>query len=478
MKVLHSKILIIILCLLPLIPLWYFEFLPLQDYPNHFARLQIMREYDHSDFYKEIFLIEPFRGISPIPNLTLDIFVNSFLPFLDVDSAMRLFISLYIIFYIFSLYLLAKELALDFSLLLLFNMPLIYSFFFHLGLLGFIFSIPFFLFGIYFLQRYERKRNPLYILLFGLFSLFVYITHLISFFVLCIVLFCYLLAKRFKTREKHYLLLAISPSIILTIGYIFSGTTKNVLMKISLTYKLHMLYITFSHLPLYPMIINSVLFLSAAYLILRNSFFHRNLFFYASVLIFTVYLILPFDGMSASNLYGRPFLYSLILLSLSMDAKAVRQIEFTRLMLVAVFFISFSWLVISFADFNKNFSTSCASLIQEKSRLLSVDATKHEGKIKPYLYSWGYFLKYREFFENNLISGMQQQIKYIRKPHIPDKPAKEHGRTDGSNSLAGLKESYDYVLLFGSDPNAESKLASISQRVCRDKMTSLYKITR
>lgn len=478
MKVLHSKILIIILCLLPLVPLWYFEFLPLQDYPNHFARLQIMREYDHSDFYRENFSIEPFRGISPIPNLTLDIFVNSFLPFLDVDTAMRLFISLYILFYIFSLYLLAKELALDFSLLLLFNMPLIYSFFFHLGLLGFIFSIPLFLFGIYFLQRYERKKNLLYILLFGLFSLFVYITHIISFFVLCVVLFCYLLAKRLTTKDIFYMLLAISPPVILTLNYIFSVTTKDALMKTSLAYKFHLLYSAFWHLPVSLIIINSALFVSAVYLMSRNSLIHRSAYFYAAALIFTAYLLLPFDGISGSYLYGRPFLYSLILLSLSMNAKEGRQFELTRLMLVSVFFISSSWLVISFADFNKNFSTRCAFSIQEKSRLLSVDATKYKEEIRSYWYSWGYFLRHREFLENNLISGIQQQIKYIRKPQKTDKNHDAYSKDKGNNPLAGLIESYDYVLLFGKDPKAEAKLDSISHRVCTDRMTGLYKITK
>jgi hypothetical protein len=51
---------------MPLIPVWYFDYLPLQDYPNHFARLSILSSYEHSDFYKNNFTLKPLEGTSPL----------------------------------------------------------------------------------------------------------------------------------------------------------------------------------------------------------------------------------------------------------------------------------------------------------------------------------------------------------------------------------------------------------------------------
>lgn len=476
MQLLRSKTFAIILCLVPLIPVWYFDYLPLQDYPNHFARLQIQRSYEGSEFYREHFTFEPFRGISPIPNLTLDIFVNSVFRFLDIESAMRLFVSLYIVLYLLGLYLLTKELGHDFSLLLMLNLPLMYSVFFHLGLLGFIFSIPIFLLSVYVLGKYEKSGSAAYIISFSLLSLFLYITHIISFFALVAVLICCFFAKKRRGMEYVSVLLAISPPVILTTSYLLSGTTKNMIMTTSLSHKLSMLSITFSHLPSLFMAMSSVLFIAAVFLILRNASFRGNRFFYAAVLIFTVYLILPFDGLGGSSLFGRPFLYSLILLSLSINTNDMQQFTLSRLMLTLVILISTSWHMISFADFNRNFSARCAPDMQEKSRLLSVDATRPEGRTRPYLNAWGYFTKHREFIENHLLSGIQQQIKYV------DTPRKTGNNRTGSahenNPLAVLQESYDYILFFGNDPEAVARLDSISQRVCADKLTSLYKITK
>lgn len=481
MTLLRSKVFVLVLCLLPLIPIWYFDYLPLQDYPNHLARLTILSDYEHSDFYKNNFSIKFFKGILPLPYLTLDIFVNKFLYFIDTDKAMKVFISLYIILYILSLYLLARHLKQDFALLMLINLPIIYSWCFYLGFLDFIFSIPLFLFSVWAIEKYEMNKNKLNIFLIGLLSILIYLTHIFTFFVFCIFLLCYLFTRRLNIREYIYLIAAISLSLFLGIKFglvcvpkiTISPFVKKFLGSFSI----------FFNLPLNLFVINSSLFACAIYIIMRNSSLHKKLYLTSSIVFLLVYLILP-RTVNGTEAYidVRALLFSLILVPFSLQIKNSRHVEFAKLVLIVVFFVSFSWLLISFSNLNKNFSTKCADQIERRSVILPVDATQPEGSlggITPYLHSWGYFLKHKEILTPYLFQHTHIPIKYKYKPPAPS----EYWAMFGNKEIAPefmdkIRETYDYVLLVGNDSKVEGLIDSISFKICSDRLVSLYKIEK
>ena len=491
MTLLRSKIIVVVLCLLPLIPLWYFDYLPLQDYPNHFARLTILSNFEHSDFYRQNFRVSFFQGISPLPYLALDIFVTKCMPFLDIDKAIRVFTSLYIILYIVSLYLLAGQLKLDFNVLVLVNLPLMYSSFFHFGFLGFVFSIPLFLLTIWSLERYTINKNTLYVFLIGLFSLLMYLSHLFTILIFFVFLFCHLFTRRLKIREYVYVLAAISPSLIFSINYLLLSTSYNPLSIIRYEtvsepfyYKIVLLTIPFSYLSFNLIIWYSLFFAFAIYIILRNSSFNNKLYLVSSALFLFVYFILPLKAIGEHDIDAyyldvRFFLFTLILFPFSLQVKNNRNLDFARVILYSLFLVSFWGLFHSFSDFNKNFSTACASEIKQESSIFQINATQLKSGIRPYNNAWGYFYREREILTPYLFQGPHIPIQYRNRPPLLSKFLVNQGNKEMEKELLyKLKENYNYILLIGNNSQMEEMISSISHEICSEKLVRLYKIER
>ncbi len=481
---LKSKIFLVVLCLLPLIPIWYYDYLPLQDYPNHYARLKIRSDCEHSDFYREYFRIELFKGLAPPPYLALDIFVDKIMFFLDTDKAMRLFISLYVILYLISLYLLARQLALDFSLIVLMNIPLIYSYFFHAGLLNFLFSLPMFLFLVWILEKYEFGRNRVYILLVGIFSIITYLTHIFAFFAFCILLFCHLLTKRLKIREYLYILLAIFPSLMFSIDFKkYIGSESMGIHGGAQSAKLQFLNFIFFHLPFIPFLVSCILFYFAIFIILRNSVFTNRRYLGTAIGFLGCYFLLPSMGIDV-----RALLFSLMVLPLSLKIRESRHVTIARLSLLGIVFIGFFWILISFSNFNKNFSTKCASVIKQGTAILPIDVTKVESAVTPYVNSWGYFLRHRELITPYLFSGFMVEYKkrlpapsiswvFSHSAKVPYAFTIQYEPLS-EEFLNEIKDNYDYILLTGDDQNVKKLIGSVSQETCSSGKVRLYKIDK
>lgn len=472
------KIAALFFSLLPIIPIWYFDYLPLQDYPNHLARLNVISDYGNSDFYRGNFQIGFLKGTLPLPYLSLDIFVAKFMTFLDVDTAMRVFISLYIIMYVTSLYLLSRDLNQDFTLLLLINLPVIYSWFFYLGYLNFLFSIPLFLFAVRIIDMHERDKNRLNIVLAGLISIFIYLTHIFTFFVLLVFLSCYLFKRRSRIREHIYLLVIISTSLLYGIKSGLIDISRNTTDSFSDKFK--GLFFMFFNLPNDLFIINSTLFACAIAIIVWSSYVRNKLYLISSFVLLLVYIMLPrVDNGIYVFSDVRAMIFSFIMLSLSLQINDSRYLGLIKMVLVVVSLVSFSWLWASFSDFNKNFSTKCADQIENRSAVLPVDATKPEGGLTPYIHSWGYFFIQRELLTPYLFQHAHIPIKYKHALPAPSSYwAIKGNESIGLKLIGEIRETYDYILLVGKDSEAEDLIGSISHEVCTDRLVSLYKIEK
>lgn len=488
---LRSKVIVIVLCLLPLIPLWYFEYLPLQDYPNHLARLTILSHYEHSDFYRQNFTVKFLEGISPLPYLALDLFVTKVVPFLDTDKAMRLFISLYIILYMLGLSVLSRQLKLDFSLLALLNLPVMYSSFFHFGFLNFIFSIPLLLLTVWSLERYEAERNTANMILIGILSLLIYLSHIFTLFIFFIILLLYLFTRRLKVGEYFYLSIAISPSLFLSVNYLLMSTNNNPLsvvryeiLSTPFYYKIVLLTYPFSYLSLNLMVVYSLLYAFGIYVVVRNSLFINKRYLVLSLLLLFAYFLLPLKAVNGQYIDGyymdvRVLLFSLTLFPLSLRVKDNRNIDLARMLLCVLFFISFSGLLYSFSDFNRNFSASCARVIKQETSVFPINVMGSKSAIRPYNSSWGYLSTRQEILTPFLFTGRHIPVAYKKRP-----PALSEFRFNQGDEamdmafLNKLRENYDYVLLLGTDPKAERLIDSIARERCRDKSVKVYEIFR
>jgi hypothetical protein len=491
MTLLRSKIIVVVLCFLPLIPIWYFDYLPLQDYPNHFARLTILSDYEHSDFYRQNFSVNYFQSISPLPYLALDIFVTKLLPFLDIETAVRAFISLYIISYIVSLYFLAGQLKLDFNVLMLVNLPLLYSSFFHFGFLNFVFSIPLFFMAIWSLERYVISKNTLYVFLVGLFSLLMYLSLLFTIFIFFVFLFFHLFARKLNIKEYLYILAAISLSLILSINYVILSTNYSPFSMVKYKtiskpfyYKIILLTIPFSYLNFKFISIFSLMFAVAIYIIMRNSSFRNKRYLVFSAILIFVYFALPLKAIGENNIDAyyldiRFYLFALLMLPLSLQVKNNRNIDVARVILYGLCLVSFWGLFNSFSDFNGNFSVACASKIEQESTVFPITASPAKSGIRPYTSAWGYFYKEKEILTPYLFQGPHIPIQYKNRPPLLSRLWANKGNKEKEKELLSeLTENYDYILLIGNSYENEEMIRSISHEICADKMVKLYKIEK
>jgi hypothetical protein len=463
----------------PLLLIWSYEYLPIQDYPNHFARLHILSGYNQSDFYRENFLLKPFKGISPLPHMALDLFVLKMVPFLSIDTAMRLFISLYIILFLIGIILLSSQFKISADVLLLVYMPLAYSSFFFLGLINFVFSIPLFLFSILIMNAYESKKNKLYILLLGLISIIMYLVHIFAFFILCIFISVYAVARRMHFRECVYFFVAISLPLIFSINYVLMGTAQYDMVRKPFIDKVAHLGFHFRHYPKALLILSSVVFTVALYLVFRRSVAVNRPYFYSIIVLLSVYFFLPFAGMNSNYIDVRAVFFSFILLPLAFRHSEHRLLKTGKMLLFVVVLMNLFWCAAFFRNFDRNFSVNCAVKLESESSLLPIDATLMKGEITPYVHSWGYFYRFRELLTPYVFAGGQQQIEY--KNELPAPPEfwvlrLQDMRKEFPEIITHFTGYYDYILLFGGSPEVKTELIPFSKEICSDGIVSLYKI--
>lgn len=478
-KIKYLRLLVILaLCMAPLIPLWYYAFPPLQDYGNHFARLTILREYDNSDFYAGLFNIKPFRLSSPLSltYLTLDIFANKIMAPFSVNTAMKAFISLYVVLFLLSLYLISKQLDLDAAFLMLFSVPLIYSSFFHFGFLNFLFSIPLFLMTIWAVQRYDSGGRPYNAFLALIFMSLVYLTHLLTFGLFSVYLLCRLFYRRKRMRGNLWLLGFVALLVLLN-GYFIIEALGFEPQNESISVKLLFLTFQFSHLSFRLYIISSVLFAASLYLIIRNSALTYRHFLWTSAVFLLIYLILPYKGIRG-YVDVRTLLFGYLLFPLALRPRDNRSSLFVKLLLLSIFMINSYFLLFSFHDFNKNFSTECSKKIQDGSVILPVDATKNsDTPVMRYLNAWGYFLEKRQILFPYLATGAQLSIEYVNRPPAPTEWWVFHGKLDEGRNLAdAIQKNYDYIILSGNNNQVEKIISSLADEICSDGLVRLYQV--
>ena len=118
-----------------LILVWNVSLPPLQDYPNHLARLHILSNADSE-------ILRTFYEVSwdPIPNLALDAVVTFLAPFVGVATGTKLFVGVSLAGLVFGVLALQKALFGRLSAVSLFSSLLLFNMAFVKGFLGFTFA--------------------------------------------------------------------------------------------------------------------------------------------------------------------------------------------------------------------------------------------------------------------------------------------------------------------------------------------------
>lgn len=86
------------LTLLMIVPFWLNEYVPLLDLPAHLARVHVQHEYERNSFFQEVL---QYTG-QPVPNFALDLFAYLLPKAIDWRWIPKLFLSLYVVIFVFS----------------------------------------------------------------------------------------------------------------------------------------------------------------------------------------------------------------------------------------------------------------------------------------------------------------------------------------------------------------------------------------
>lgn len=139
MDELKQKPIILILVVLTMFactPIFLTPHIPLADYPNHLARVQVWNEYLHGF---EVPHLEPVLALQP--NMAFDLVVLGLTQITDIETAGKIFILLTITSIIWGPAILSRKLNSDLSVLNFLPFLLVYNRLFFWGFLGYLFSL-------------------------------------------------------------------------------------------------------------------------------------------------------------------------------------------------------------------------------------------------------------------------------------------------------------------------------------------------
>jgi len=474
---------VIFLYLIPLMAIWFFEYLPFQDYPRHLAGIKVLRGYYNSDILMEHFSINFFKGISPIPNIAFELFAAKICYFCSINTAGKLFISCYVLLFIFSTYLLSRELNIEFADALLMILPLVYSTYFYMSFLNFIFSMPLYLISIW--AYFCAKREERYLILLGIVLIPLYISHLFAFasFLLFLFLDLVLSFRRVSRRFILFIFFSISIPLIFSINYLLSGTgNAGYYHPDGIWYKNIMFAFPFLYFSL-----NSGIIMFVSYVFALLSIFYgfkviNGVFVVAAASYLLIYLALPFSSIEGTFVDVRALAFSMLMLpfSVRLEGNRYKYAAFAVILLISFLNSSAAWS--SFSKFNREVSPGleCLKRVEDRSKLLYIVKGKNSpsGQYflgEPYAHAWGYAFLYKDFMTPDFSSKGHHVVKYRKEPYIPP---------DGWYSSPGdgveseIKRHYTYIAIVGIDESINNTMGHIGTKVCESGIISLYTLNK
>jgi hypothetical protein len=466
---------------MPLYFVWTSDFLPLTDFPNHIARIEILKAYGASAFYRKYFFVNYFNGHLPIPDIVFDLFAAKLLPFLTVQTAGRLFLSLYVLLSIVSVILLAEETGADREIALLGYLPVVYSLFFNMALLNFIFSIPLFIFALVAFLRYEKSGRLLYLGLLSVLSVFVYMSHLFSLFILAVTLILHVVFSRTK-RRKLFIALALLCAVTVIL-YLSGNVLSFRNYPTWVNYKLRLLPLYFLSYPVnyldYRAGMIILVFYVAALLwhAATSPSVNRGFAVLGMVFLF-LYLALPFSGVSGTMIDARalPFAAVMLLVAFGRRVKAGRAVPVILFILVLAMkaYGSFSY----YSEFPGTLSkiSRCMDKVEEGAVLLPV-CSMDGSNINPYTHVWAYEVLKKKLITPYLFAGREQPLKYRRALFAPSSLWGYEKKYDEPPAFwEKLRNTYDYVLIIGDDPELRKAMEGIGREECDTGVAQLYRV--
>lgn len=127
-----------------MLPLFYTVVPPLEDYPNHLARMFILAQHAHNEFLSRFYDIV----WAPIPNLIMDLLVPPLVPLFGIYTAGRIFIATTLLLLLLGPMVVHRAIYHSWSAWPLIGGLFVYNGFLFIGLMNYLFGVGIAVFGL------------------------------------------------------------------------------------------------------------------------------------------------------------------------------------------------------------------------------------------------------------------------------------------------------------------------------------------
>ena len=424
-----------VLILANLLPIWLVRFPPLQDYPNHLLSAHIIAHYNDPNFdYAQNFIL----SWRPIPNVLGTLIMAGLARIVPTLLAGKLFLSFYIILFPLSILYLLNAVDSNKLLLGLFGFPLTYSWFFNMGFVNFCLSLPlyFFAVGFWWKTRSGQRHRVYRIVVLGLLTLLIYLSHFLTFGVWIItVVLLSLTSVGWRTTIKRGLLLASLVTIILIpaalvfdavwvqLKAIFDLITPSVIIFASLPAKLAIAYRPFiSFRTLVEGTILLILLCLYVALLCRNvAQWNVNPFLGLALLMVGLFLVLPVGFRGPFYIARRLLILAVILgLPVLYDPARLRW-QFILIGILVALSITHTGVMLGvYRRTDAELTDYYAGLqyIPPQQTVLPI-LRVYRGYVHYHDHAWAYYHINRGGLSPGVFCGRDQLLSYQHRPPLP-----------------------------------------------------------
>lgn len=203
-----------LLIIISLLPVWLVEFPPLQDYPSHLVRANIISNFWNPDFgYTKTYSFSFF----PTPYILIDYIFLALNHVFSIQYAGKIILSLYVVLLPLSTFYLIQAVDKSNKIIGYFSFILIYNYFFNMGFTNFSLSIPLFLFALGYWWKTKDDAGWTHRAILAILVFLVYICHLFAY---CFLFYTVIILSAYFLRKPKKIIANIAvflPSLILLI---------------------------------------------------------------------------------------------------------------------------------------------------------------------------------------------------------------------------------------------------------------------
>ena len=208
-------------------PIWFVEYVPLVDYPNHLARANILYEYAGNPTYQATYN----ESFKPLPNLAMDLLVPFFMNFVEINIAGKVFLTLGLLLFCIGCHALARAIHGRPSWLAIPIFFFFYNSMLFYGFVNYMFGCGMFMITLaWWLKHHQAWKVHAWIVA-AVLILASYLSHLSSYLFLCTAVVVFTFADYASTRrigKQAYLglLTLVLPTILFLLYFSGAGETK------------------------------------------------------------------------------------------------------------------------------------------------------------------------------------------------------------------------------------------------------------